>query len=152
MVSLIDHVGISVDALMINSGCSLKKELFELIRINPWIVLCQIFYHVDSCHDCLRDPLTWDTKDILWTDDHVLIMTYKSLALGFLKRHRLDTTWSSWRWLSAWILSKWLISSFLSSSWCFSCTQNGRKKRFYHDRESCSQQQDRCIPRYVEWH
>ena len=32
-------------------------------------------------------------------DDHVLIMTYESLATGYLKRHILDTTWSPRRWL-----------------------------------------------------
>ena len=47
---------------------------------------------VDSCHDCVCGPLTRDTKDILWMDDHVLIMTYKSLAAGYLKRHILGTT------------------------------------------------------------
>ena len=31
-------------------------------------------------------------KDILWMDDSVLIMTYKSLAMGYLKGHILDTT------------------------------------------------------------
>ena len=44
-------------------------------------------------------PLTWDTKDILWMYDRVLIMTYKSLATGFLKHYILDTTWSPQRWL-----------------------------------------------------
>ena len=43
-------------------------------------------------HSCVRDPLTRDTKDILWMDDHVLTMTYESLATGSPKRHRLDTT------------------------------------------------------------
>ena len=38
---------------------------------------------------CVRGPLT---KDILWMDDHVLVMTYESLATRSLKRHRLDTT------------------------------------------------------------
>ena len=47
---------------------------------------------VDSCHGCVRGPLTLDTKDILWIDDRVLTMTYDSLATGSPNRHRLDTT------------------------------------------------------------
>ena len=46
----------------------------------------------DSCHGCVCGPLTRDTKDILWMDDRVLIMTYKSLDTGYLKCHILDTT------------------------------------------------------------
>ena len=32
-------------------------------------------------------------------DDRVLIMTYESLATGYLKCYILDTTRSLWRWL-----------------------------------------------------
>ena len=32
-------------------------------------------------------------------DDRVLIMTYKSLAKGYLKYHILDKTWSPQKWL-----------------------------------------------------
>ena len=42
--------------------------------------------------DCVCGPLTCDTEDILWMDDRVLIMTYKSLVMGYLKCHILDTT------------------------------------------------------------
>ena len=56
------------------------------------MVLCQIFNQVDSCHGCVRGPLTGDIKDILWMDDHVLIITYKSLATGSPKCHKLDMT------------------------------------------------------------
>ena len=47
---------------------------------------------IDSCHGCVYGPLTRDTKDILWMDDRVLIITYESLAMGSLKCHKLDTT------------------------------------------------------------
>ena len=42
---------------------------------------------------------TWDTKDILRMDNHILIMTYKSLATGYVKCYILDTIWSPRRWL-----------------------------------------------------
>ena len=38
-----------------------------------------------SCHDYVWGPLNWETKDILWMDDYVLIMTYESLALKISK-------------------------------------------------------------------
>ena len=56
------------------------------------MVLCQIVNQVDSCYGCVRGPLTCDTKDILWMDNRVLTMTYKSLAKGSPKVHRLDMT------------------------------------------------------------
>ena len=56
------------------------------------MVFCQIVNEVDSCHGCVRGPLTWDTKDILRMDDRVLTMTYESLVMGSPKCHRLDTT------------------------------------------------------------
>ena len=40
---------------------------------------------------CMCGPLTGDTKDILWIDDHVLIMTKESLATIYLKHHIFDT-------------------------------------------------------------
>ena len=40
---------------------------------------------------CINSILS-DTKDTLWMDDRVLIMTYESLATGYLKHHILDTT------------------------------------------------------------
>ena len=99
LMSMADPIAIGVETLRIDSGCSLGKEFTELILMNPWMVLYLTVNQVDSCHDCVCGPLTWDTKDILWMDDRVLIMTYESLATGYLKRHILDTTWSSWRWL-----------------------------------------------------
>ena len=45
---------------------------------------------VESYHNCVCSPLTRDTKDILWMDDCVLIMTYESLCTRPLKRHTLD--------------------------------------------------------------
>ena len=56
------------------------------------MILCQIVNQVDSCHSCVRGPLTLDTKDILWMEDRVLTMTYESLATGSQKGHRLDMT------------------------------------------------------------
>ena len=38
----------------------------------------------------IYDPLNWDTKDILLIDDHVWVINYKSLAMGFLKCQRLE--------------------------------------------------------------
>ena len=49
-----------------------------------------IINQLDSCLDCVYDPLTRDTKDILGMDDCVLIITHESLAKGFLKCHILD--------------------------------------------------------------
>ena len=99
MVSMANPIAIGVETLRIDSGCSLEKEFTELIRMNPWMVLYLTVNQVDSCHDCVCGPLTWDTKDILWMDDRVLIMTYEILAMGYLKRHILDTPWSPRRWL-----------------------------------------------------
>ena len=67
--------------------------------MNPWMVLYLTFNQVDSYHGCVCGPLTWDTKDIFWMDDRVLIMTYESLVTGYLKLHILNTTWSPQRWL-----------------------------------------------------
>ena len=35
MISMADSIAISVETLMIDSGCSLEKEFTELIRMNP---------------------------------------------------------------------------------------------------------------------
>ena len=35
MMSTADHVAIGVEALMIDSGCSLEKEFNEFIHMNP---------------------------------------------------------------------------------------------------------------------
>ena len=99
MMSMAEPIAIGVETLRIDSGCSLEKEFTELIRMNPWMVLYLTVNQFDSCHGCVRGPLTWDTKDILWMDDRVLIMTYESLVTGYLKRHILDTIWSLRRWL-----------------------------------------------------
>ena len=58
IMSMPDLVAICVGAPRIDSGCSLKKEFIELIRMNPLIILCQIVNQVDSCHGCVRGPLT----------------------------------------------------------------------------------------------
>ena len=56
------------------------------------MVLYLTVNQVDSCHGFVCDPLTCDTKDILWMDDRVLILTYESLVTRYLKCHILDTT------------------------------------------------------------
>ena len=91
-MSMADPIAIDVETLMIDSGCPLEKEFTKLIRMNHSMVLYLTVNQVDSCHGCVCGPLTWDTKDILWMDDCVLIMTYESLVKGYLKRHILDTT------------------------------------------------------------
>ena len=58
MMSMADPVAIGVETPRIDSGCSLKKEFTELIRLNPSMVLCQIVNQVDTCHGCIRGPLT----------------------------------------------------------------------------------------------
>ena len=35
IMSMVDHVVISVETPRINNGCSLEKEFTELIRMNP---------------------------------------------------------------------------------------------------------------------
>ena len=35
MMSMIDHVAIGMETLLIDSGCSLEKEFIELICMNP---------------------------------------------------------------------------------------------------------------------
>ena len=84
MISMVDLIAIDVEILRIDSGWSFEKEFTELIRMNPSMVLYVIANQVDSCHACLCGPLTWDTKDILWMDDRVLIMTYWRLV--FVRR------------------------------------------------------------------
>ena len=74
MMSMTNIVAIDVETLRIDGGCFLEKE-FTVNQV-----------------DYVYSPLTRDTKDILWIDDRVLIMTYKSLATGYLKHHILDTT------------------------------------------------------------
>ena len=58
MMSMVDLVSIGVEALMIDSGCSLEKELNELIRMNPSMALYLINNQLDSCDGCVCDHLT----------------------------------------------------------------------------------------------
>ena len=39
------------------------------------MVLYLTINQVDSCHSCICGPFTWDNKDILCMNDHVLTMT-----------------------------------------------------------------------------
>ena len=120
MMSMTDLIAISVKIIRIYSGCSLEKEFTESIRMNPWMVLYLTVNQVDSCHGCVCGPLTWDTKDILWMNDRVLIMTYESLDTGYLKRHILDMTWSPRRWLcdKDGIIRPWYLSSLTQGMRC----------------------------------
>ena len=98
-MSMADPIAIGVETLRIDSVCSLEKEFSELICMNPWMVLYLTFNQVDSCHGCICDPLTWDTKDILWMDDRILIMTYESLVtryLGYDMKSTKMIVWSRW--------------------------------------------------------
>ena len=58
MMSMIDHVSISVETLKIDSGCYLENEFNELIYIYPCTVLYLTVNQVDSCHGCVSGPLT----------------------------------------------------------------------------------------------
>ena len=58
MMSMANPIAISVETLMIDSGCSLEKEFTELIRMNLRMVLYLIVNQVDSCHGCVCSPLT----------------------------------------------------------------------------------------------
>ena len=58
MMSMADPVAIGVEAIKIDSGCSLEKEYTELIHMNPLMVLYLTVNHVDSCHGCVYGPLT----------------------------------------------------------------------------------------------
>ena len=58
MIIMVDHVAISVEALRIDSGCSLDKEFTELICMNPRMLLYPIVNHFDLGHDCVYGPLT----------------------------------------------------------------------------------------------
>ena len=92
LVSMSDPTTIGVETPGIYSGCSLEKEFTRLIHMNPRMVLFLIVNQVYLCHGYVCGPLTLDTKDILWMDKRVLIMTYKSLATRSLKHHILDMT------------------------------------------------------------
>ena len=35
IISMADHIALGVETLRIDSGCSLEKELIELIHMNP---------------------------------------------------------------------------------------------------------------------
>ena len=58
MMSMTNPIAICVETLRIDSGCSLEKELTELIHMNPKMVSYLIANQVDSCHGCVCGPLT----------------------------------------------------------------------------------------------
>ena len=79
MISMTNLVANIVETLRIYNGYSLEKEFNKLICMNPLMVLYLIINQVNVCHSRVCGYLTRDTKDILWMDDYVLIMTYESL-------------------------------------------------------------------------
>ena len=58
MMSMSDPIAIGVETLRIDSGCSLEKELIELIHMNPLMVLDLTINQVYSCHGCVCGSLT----------------------------------------------------------------------------------------------
>ena len=58
MMSIADPAAIDIEKSRIDSWCSSEKDLIKLIHINHLMVLHQIFNEVDSCHNCVRGPLT----------------------------------------------------------------------------------------------
>ena len=61
--------------------------------MNPQMVLYLNFNQDYSYHGDVQSSLTWHTKHILWIDGHVLIMTYKSLAMGDNMLYLHHKTW-----------------------------------------------------------
>ena len=60
--------------------------------MNHLMVLFKTINQVDSYYGCVCGPLTWDTKDISWVEDPILIMTCEYLAIGSSKYHIIDMT------------------------------------------------------------
>ena len=58
MMSMADPMATNVETPRIDSRCFSEKEFTKLIHMNPLIVLCQIVNQADSCHGCVRGPLT----------------------------------------------------------------------------------------------
>ena len=58
MMSMTDPIDISVETPKIDSGCSLEKEITDLIRTNLSMVLYLTISQVDSYHGCECGPLT----------------------------------------------------------------------------------------------
>ena len=110
-MNIVDPIAMGVEIVKIDSGCSLEKEFIELICINPLIVLYLFANQGYLCHDCVCGSLTWDTKDIFWMVDRVLIITYKTLDIGSLKFYTLDMTWSLQKWFCG--QDKIVCSSYL---------------------------------------
>ena len=57
-----------------------NEIIYGLICINNHVLSClfsmlSTINQVNSSHGFVSGPLTSDNKDILWMDDHVLIMT-----------------------------------------------------------------------------
>ena len=73
---------------------ALWQKNTEFMCMNPQMILYLVFNQIDLCHGYVFGSLTRDTKDILWMDDCVLIITYESLATKSLKYHKLDMTQS----------------------------------------------------------
>ena len=64
----------------------MQSKYDNMHKNGMFYALIYINNHIFVCQDCMLS----DTKDILWMDDRVLIMTYESLATGYLEYHILD--------------------------------------------------------------
>ena len=73
------------------------------VAYKPITLSCILFMFIEMkfihCHSCVMRIVTFKSWPLdlrwsfdLWVDDRVLIMTSKSLATGYLKRHTLDAT------------------------------------------------------------
>ena len=57
MMSMANHMDISVEIPRIDSGCYLEKEFIKLIYMNPQRILYLNFNQIDLCHGCVRGLL-----------------------------------------------------------------------------------------------
>ena len=57
MISMADHVAISVKTPMIDIGCSLEKQLTELIYMNPLIIFYIVVNYPNLLHGYVCGPL-----------------------------------------------------------------------------------------------
>ena len=92
-VMLVDLMTIYIKTPKIDSGCSLDKDFNKLMHMNPLMVLYLTANQSDSCFDYVHGPST-NTKDILWIDDCVLIITYKTSYVGYNIKPLKMIVWS----------------------------------------------------------
>ena len=58
MMSMVDHVAISIETSSIDSRCSLEKEFTKFICMNPSMELYLLENQTDSYHGCVYSHLT----------------------------------------------------------------------------------------------